>query len=152
MTTTRDRRKADRDRKALERKARREAGLPDPALLDKILVDALRECVVIGLGHGGLPTDPRVKLKFELRDVLKRALRDLGRREYDKRACASVIAARLAPVDGSHPLPPAPQAEAPSQVAGLKTQAPTETAPSGLDADVQAALDAMLWGEDGSDA
>jgi hypothetical protein len=141
MSSTRDRKKADRERKAAEREARRKAGIPEPQLLDKILVDSLRDCVVIGLGHPDRP-DPVVQSRFKLRELMQRALRDLGRRGYDKRACVPLIAARLAPVDGAQTLPPVPQAARPvSQVAELKTEPPERLAPSGHDASIQAMLD-----------
>jgi hypothetical protein len=146
MTSTHERKQADRKRKAAERDARRKAGIPEPQLLDKILVDSLRDCVVIGLGHPDRP-DPVVKSRFKLRELMQRALRDLARRGYDKRACMPVIAARLAPLEGSQTLPPVPQTSQPSKVAELKTEPPERPAPSEHDASIQAMLDdlARTW-------
>jgi hypothetical protein len=131
MTSSKDRRRTDRERKAAERQARRTAGIPEPQVLDKALTDALRNCVIGGLGHRRAA--PVVRTAFVLRDLLRFALSDLERRGYNRQACEAAIAARLAPIDGPPGVPPdpIPQAVAPSRIAGLKTEPGTETAPSG---------------------
>jgi len=152
MSSTQSRRKSDRDRKSEERRLRREAGIPEPAVMDKILVDSLRELVVIGLGHADLRPNPVVRARFQFRELMQRALRDLGRRGYDKRACAPVIAARFAMPASSQTVPLTPRAMRPSQVSELKTDEPVEVvveeaAPERLSPEVQRMLDdlASAW-------
>lgn len=152
MSSTKERRKSDRDRKADERRLRREAGIPEPALLDRVIVDALREIVVVGLGHADLRPDPVVQARFQLRELMQRAIRDLGRRGYNTRACAPVIAARFLMPTSVHTVPVDAPPTAPSQIADLKTDEPVEVmveeaAPDRLSPDVQRMLDdlARAW-------
>jgi hypothetical protein len=154
MTTTRDRRKADRERKQAEREARKAAGIPEPAVLDKALVDALRDALgrrrwrVVRRRPDGSVLEIVPSL-HGLVYLTRRAL--LARPGLNRVAIDAAIRERLRTVDDRNRCAPsAPQAAQPSQVTDLKTQTPMETAPSGLDADIQAALDAMLWGEDGA--
>ncbi len=155
MSNTRDRRKADRERKQAERQARREAGIPEPQLLDKVLVDALRDAlsrrrwrIVRRRTDGSI-----LEIVPSLHAVVFLTRKALLARGLNRAAVDDAIRERLRTVTEEEQCAPlAPQAAQPSQIASLKTKPPTETAPSGLDADIQAALDAMLWGRDQAEA
>ena len=90
------RREADRLRKQAERQARRDAGAPDPRLLDAAIVDGLREALQSPGGHPGIL--PQASLK----DVLRHALRHLKARSpadapLQREAVHLAISKRLAP-------------------------------------------------------
>jgi hypothetical protein len=146
--TTRDRKRADRERKATERAERKLLGIPEPALLDKAVVDALRDAlgrrrwrVVRRKADGSI-----LEIVPSLHGVLYLTRTALLARGLNRAAIDAAIRDRLRTVDdGEQCAPPAAQ---PSRISEFKTDAAAETAPSGLDAHVQAALDAMLWGRD----
>ena len=90
------RREADRLRKQAERAARREAGAPDPRLLDAAIVDALRDALASPGGHPGL--HPQASLK----DILRHALahlraRSLADAPLQREAVHKALSKRLAP-------------------------------------------------------
>ncbi|KQO89668.1 hypothetical protein ASF36_22625 [Methylobacterium sp. Leaf90] len=93
------RREADRLRKQAERAARREAGAPDPRLLDAAIVDALRDALASPGGHPGI--HPQVALK----DVLRHALAHLRARSpadapLQRDAVHRALSKRLSPHQG----------------------------------------------------
>lgn len=90
------RREADRDRKRAERAARREAGAPDPRLLDAAIVDGLRDALASPDRH------PGILPHASLRDVLRHALAHLRARSpadapLQREAVHRAISKRLAP-------------------------------------------------------
>jgi hypothetical protein len=156
MSSTRDRRKADRERKAAERRARKEAGLPDPAVLDRIIVDSFRDDMYRRRPDTGV-RDVVVWTGVLVKEVMRRARLELLRRGHTQEVVDGVLTARLVPPSepvipeairlsaqltkmgqgGTVQQPPVAPADAPP--------VPAQTALSGHDADVQAALDALLW-------
>ncbi|WP_342163962.1 hypothetical protein [Methylobacterium sp. SD21] len=89
------RKAADRERKREARKAMRQAGVPDPRMLDAAIVDAMRDAIAAGGGPDGSTTIP-------LREVLRLAARSLqGRTQQgialDRAEMHRSLANRLAP-------------------------------------------------------
>lgn len=97
-----DRKKMDRDRKRQERQALKQAGAPTPGVLDRALCDALRDVVMITLGHRDLRPSNVVEAVVSIRDILRMARRELAERGLDKGACDAALVARLATLDGAH--------------------------------------------------
>lgn len=94
--SARARREADRDRKRAERQARRDAGAPDPRALDAAIVDALRDALQGGSGHGAL------RPYVQPRDIIRLALGHLHGRTNGgvplrREAVHQALANRLAP-------------------------------------------------------
>ncbi|MGF9764308.1 hypothetical protein AAII07_55330 [Microvirga sp. 0TCS3.31] len=152
MTSSRNRRKSDRERKATERAERKRAGIPEQATLDRALVDALRDAlgrrrwrVVRRNAHGGI-----LEIVPSLHGVVYLTRKALLARGLNREAIDDAIRERLRTVNGREQC--APPAAQPSQISEFKTDDAAETAPSGLDAHIQAALDAMLWGRDQAEA
>ncbi len=99
MVSTADRRKSDRERKAVERAERKRIGVPDPVVLDRVIVNALRDCVLIGLGHDDRPAEVHL-VRFRLKDVLRKAQEEYQARGLNGGACEAAILQRLAPLNG----------------------------------------------------
>ena len=92
-----DRKRDDRNRKRVAREEMRQAGIPDPRMLDAAIVDALRDAI---LDQGGIQ-DPAVMAL--LRDVLRRSAETLRDRRQKGLPLArakmhTAIANRLVPI------------------------------------------------------
>lgn len=102
MANSRARRQSDRERKRAEREVLRERGAPEPGLLDRVLVNALRNSVLLGLGHDDRPEDV-VNASVRYRDILRLARAEFAKRGLNRNECDRAMVARLAPLDGTAP-------------------------------------------------
>lgn len=161
MPSTPARRRSDRDRKRAERQARRDAGLPDPALLNRLMVDALRDSVYRRRDTSAL--DAVVWSHVALKDVFKRARAELRRRGHTKEASNAAIMQRFMAASASDTLPAVKhplqtktgQADTAAQRPMFwitEVLVPTETPSSGQDVDIQTILDDLLWSREPPDA
>ena len=99
--TTAQHRREDRERKRREREARRNVGAPDPGLLDRAIVNAPRDMVVIGLGHADCRPKDVVRAAIQIQSVLQRARTKFHDRGLDKVECDRALVTRLTLIDPS---------------------------------------------------